>query len=362
MQKTCLNAEHRKRNAKLIDFGGWEMPVQYPAGILAEHEAVRTDVGICDASHMGQVFVRGNGAREFVNHLVTNDISAKQPGQATYSLMCNHSGGAVDDLIVYVIADDEILLVVNGSRRREDLTWIDGVAARHPADARVEPAYEGRGLIAVQGPRAEQHLQRMCDADLADVKSFRFLQANLLDKPALLSRTGYTGEDGFEVMGEADHVVALWQALIEGGASPTGLGSRDTLRQEMGFPLYGNDLDQVTTPLEASLRWAVKLEKSDFVGKEALQHQLETGIPVQRVGILSNDRGIPRHGCQVYLDTHRVGYVSSGCFSPTLKQGIGQAFIDPELTKPGTVVEIEIRNRRHRATVTRMPFYQRGPH
>lgn len=360
MQKTCLNEEHRKLNAKLIDFGGWEMPVQY-SGILTEHEAVREDVGICDASHMGQVYIRGNDARAFVNYLITNDISNKEPGQATYTLMCNHSGGVIDDLIVCVRDDQEILLVVNASRRKEDLTWMSGVLAQSGfKDARIEPDFDGRGLIAVQGPKAEKHLQEHSDSSLADLKSFRFREGALLGRECIISRTGYTGEDGFEVMSDADHIVALWQALIDGGATPTGLGSRDTLRQEMGFPLYGNDLDAVTTPLEAGLKWAVKLGKDDFVGKAALEHQLEHGPEVNRVGISSNDRGIPRHGCQVYLDNHRVGYVSSGCFSPSLKQGIGQAFIDPELTKPGTVVEVEIRNRRHKATVTRMPFLQRG--
>lgn len=361
MKKTPLYEEHLKLGAKLIDFGGWLMPVQY-SGILAEHKAVREDCGMFDASHMGQVFVRGFDAKNFVNFLVPNEIGSKRPGHAVYTMMCNEVGGVVDDLLVYVLSQDEVMIIVNATRRSEVLVWMDGVAARRDYNGlRIDPHWEDRGLIAVQGPNAEKTLQPLVeDRDLSTMATFTLTTGSIRGQVCYISRTGYTGEDGFELITNGNHIATLWRALLERGATPVGLGARDTLRQEMGYPLYGQDLDEITTPIEANLKWTVCFDKPSFYGRDALKRQVEEGVHKTRVGLLVQDRGIPRHGCQVYAAGRRIGEVTSGCFSPSLKKGIAQAYVLTDYAKRGSVLEVEIRDKRHAAEVVRMPFYKGG--
>lgn len=358
---TPLYDEHIKLGAKMTDFGGWNMPL-YFSGILAEHKAVREDVGICDASHMGQVFVRGRDAKNFVNFLVPNEIGSKKPGHAIYTMMCNENGGIIDDLLVYVIHQNDIMLIVNATRRSEVLIWMDGMAARRNySDLRIEPHWDDRGLISIQGPNAEDHLQELAESvNLSGIQPFTLTAGEVCGQECYISRTGYTGEDGFELIGHANHVATIWRALIKGGATPVGLGARDTLRQEMGYPLYGNDLDEITTPIEADLNWTVKFDKPAFYGRDAMKHLIEHGLPKVRVGLEFGERAIPRHGCQIYVEGRRIGQVTSGCFSPTLRRGIAQAYVEPAYSKLGTVLDVEIRNQRFPGTVTKMPFHAAG--
>ena len=362
LQRTPLFEAYSKYGGKTIDFGGWELPVQF-SSIKEEHEAVRTKAGLFDVSHMGEIFVSGEGSLEFLQNLVTNDVSKIKDGQAQYTAMCYEDGGTVDDLLVYKMADNDYLLVVNASNIEKDFEWMqknagDGVVLKNES--------ENYGLLAFQGPMAAEILQRLTNEDLSAIRPFRFkADVEVGGFPVLLSRTGYTGEDGFEIYASPEAVVALWDKILEegkeDGALPAGLGARDTLRFEACLALYGQELTKDISPLEAGINFIVKLDKEqDFNGKAALTAQKADGIPRKLVGIEMIDKGIPRHGYKVFADGEEIGEVTTGTQSPTLKKNIGLALVAREFAELGTELEVEIRNKRLKAKTVETPFYKRS--
>lgn len=361
LKRTPLHRQHQAGQAKLVPFAGYEMPVQYPAGITAEHHAVRRSAGLFDVSHMGEITVRGERAADFVQYVTTNDVSKLEVGQAQYSTLLNEQGKLLDDLLVYRFAD-HFLLVVNASNRERDLAWIRQYADRFGVE--LQDRSDEIALLALQGPRAEPILGRVTDANLGEIRYYRFVQGTVAGCRAVISRTGYTGEDGFELYLAAEDAPAVWDALLEAGApeqlAPAGLGCRDSLRLEMGYALYGNDLDERRTPLEAGLGWVVKLDKGDFVGRDALRRQKEQGIAQRLIGFRLRERGIPRQGYPVEVNGEVVGEVTSGVMGPTVEQGIGMAYVPAEYAKPGTTMGVRIRDRVLPAEVVRPPFHAGG--
>lgn len=363
LQRTPLHGEHVALNAKLVPFAGFEMPVQYPTGITAEHHAVRNAAGLFDVSHMGEFTVRGDRALEFVQHVSTNDASKLEVGQAQYSTLLNHDGLLLDDLLVYRYAD-HYMLVVNGANRAKDWAWVRQFADEFGVDLRDES--DDVALLALQGPKAQAILARLTDADLEAIRYYRFAEGEVDGIAATISRTGYTGEDGFELYVAAADAPALWRRLLEAGREDglvaTGLGCRDSLRLEMGYALYGNDLDEARTPLEAGLGWVVKMNKEGgFVGRDALAAQKEAGVANRLVGFRLKERGFPRHGYAVAdASGERVGEVTSGTVSPTLGEGIGMAYVPVALAAPGTEIGIVIRDRAVPAEVVKAPFHKQG--
>ena len=359
--RTPLHAEHAALGAKLVPFAGYEMPVQYPTGITAEHHAVRRAAGLFDVSHMGEFEVRGDRATEFVQYATTNDVSKVEVWQAQYGTLLNHEGKLLDDLIVYRYPD-RWMLVVNGANRDKDLRWLQ----QFTADFGVElvDRTDEIALLALQGPKAQRILARLTDADLDAIRYYRFAEGPVDGVPATISRTGYTGEDGFELYVPAADAGRLWRRLLEAGEDdgllPAGLGCRDSLRLEMGYALYGNDLDEETTPLEAGLGWVVKLDKGGFVGRDALLRQKEEGITRRLVGFRLKERGFPRHGYPVTVNGEEAGVVTSGVLSPTLGEGIGMAYVPAAAAKPGTEIGIVIRGTPVPAEVVRPPFHRGG--
>jgi len=357
-QRTPLYDTHVRSGARMVEFAGWDMPVQY-SGLLDEHEAVRTRAGLFDVSHMGEVVFRGPKALESLNRLLTNDLTQIAEGQAQYGCLCRESGGIVDDVVVYRRAADELLVCVNAGNRQKDFEWLRD----HAGSAQVTNESEDWGQIALQGPRAAAILQPLTKVDLATLKSFRFADGQVAGLPCTVARTGYTGEDGFELFCRPDAAARLWEALMEagvpGGLVPAGLGARDTLRLEMAYRLYGSDMDDTTTPLEAGLAWVVKLDKGDFVGRDALVRQKETGVPRKLVGFVLTDPGIARHGYDVLRDGRKVGVVTSGTKSPSLKTSIGLAYVPPALAAEGSTFAVDIRGRSAEAQVVKTPFYTR---
>jgi aminomethyltransferase len=359
--RTPLHAEHVALGAKLVPFAGYQLPIQYPTGITAEHNAVRTAAGLFDVSHMGEFVVRGERALEFVQRLSTNDASKLEVGQAQYSTLLDDGGKLLDDLLVYRYPD-RWMLVVNGANREKDLARVRSFAAEYGVE--LEDATDAVALLALQGPKAQAILARLTDADLDAIRYYRFAEGEVDGVPATLSRTGYTGEDGFELYLPADRAAGVWRCLLEAGRDdglvPAGLGCRDSLRLEMGYALYGNDLDEETTPLEAGLGWVVKMAKGDFAGRDALARQKEEGIRRRLVGFRLKERGFPRHGYPVVAAGEEVGTVTSGVLSPTLGVGIGMAYVPAELAAPGTEIGISIRGTPVPAEVVRPPFYTGG--
>jgi aminomethyltransferase len=337
------------------------MPVQY-AGVLEEHLAVRERAGMFDVSHMGEVEVRGRGALDFLQRITCNDVSKLQPGRAHYTALTTPAGTFVDDLLVYRLADDDFLLVVNASNTPKDFAWIEEHA--RGADAHVRNASAEWGQIAVQGPLALRVVAPLVDGDIAGLRYYAFAKARVEGVPCLVSRTGYTGEDGFEIYGPADEAPRIWKALVRSGGPhglvPVGLGARDTLRLEAKMALYGNDIDDTTTVLEADLGWIVKLEKGDFLGRDALVHQKEEGIGRKLVGFEMRGRAIARHGYAALRAGERVGVVTSGSFAPHLKRNIGLAYLPRGMWDPGTRFDVEIRGRMEPAEVVATPFYKRA--
>jgi aminomethyltransferase len=359
LKRIPLHDVHVALGAKIVSFAGFEMPVQYPTGITAEHKAVREKAGLFDVSHMGEFMVRGRQAVEFVNYVTTNDVTALAPGQAQYSTILREDGTIVDDCLVYR-AEDRVLMVVNGSNIDKDFAhisqYIDGF------DATLEDLSDTIALLALQGPDAARILQQHTTTDLSKIKYYEFTTGTVagVDK-VYISRTGYTGEDGFELYLPAEHARKIWIALTASGeVTPAGLGARDSLRLEMGMALYGNDLDDTTTPLEASLGWLVKMKKGDFVGRDALVKQKERGLQRKLVGFTTEERSFPRHGYPVFAKGKPSGEVRSGTMSPTLGIPIGTAYVPPESAAEGSPLEIEIRGKRIPATVQKMPFYKTG--
>ena len=357
LKRTPLHDVHVELGARMVPFAGYEMPVQYPAGVLAEHRAVRTACGLFDVSHMGEFMVRGPQAVDLVNHAATNDVATLTEGQAHYSALLNDRGTFEDDCLVYRFAD-HLMVVVNASNASKDYALMNALTDRF--DATVEDVSERMGLLALQGPTAQAVLARHTDADLEGLKYYHFTVATVAGVPdVVVSRTGYTGEDGFELYLDAGRTPAVWRALTAGGdVVPCGLGARDTLRLEMGMALYGNDIDDGVTPYEANLGWIVKLKKGDFVGREALVRQKEAGVQRKLVGFTFDERAIPRHGHPVFYEGEPSGEVRSGTMSPSLGIPIGTCFLPAAGAAEGTRFEVEIRGRRVPARVVKPPFYK----
>jgi len=348
-----------KDQAKMVNFSGWELPVQF-SGIIAEHEAVRTRAGLFDVSHMGEVEISGPDALDLIQRLTTNDASKLVPGKAQYSIMCYPNGGTVDDLLIYR-GTDSFLLVLNAANVEKDVEWIEKHAS---GEVRVRNLSNQMAQLALQGPLAERVLGKLTDADLSSIGFFRFRDdVKLAGTVAMVSRAGYTGEDGFEIYLNPEDAPKVWREILEAGKEegvlPCGLGARDTLRFEACLPLYGRELSPNITPIEAGLGFAVKPEKGDFIGRDVLAEQKAEGPPRKLVGLEMIDRGIPRTHYPVYAGEEKIGEVTTGTQSPTLKKSVGLALIRAEYAEPGNEVEVEIRGRRLRAAVVKTPFYRR---
>jgi aminomethyltransferase len=356
---------HVDLEARLVDFAGWEMPVQY-VGVIEEHRAVRKAAGLFDVSHMGQVVVRGSGATAFVQHLTPNDVTRLVPGRAHYSGLLTPQGTYIDDILVYRLGAEELLLVVNAGCADKDWAWIRTQAQDFP-DIELEDVSERYALIALQGPRAVEILSALTSTDVSTVRYYSFVQGLVhvqgRKAEALLSRTGYTGEDGFELYVAPEDAPDVWRALLAQGESvglmPAGLGARNTLRLEAGMALYGHELDEGTTPWEAGLSWVVKLDQGDFIGREALVAQKERGAERILTGFEVLDRGIAREGHEIFLGNEKVGVVTSGTWSPTFEKALGMAFLAPSAAEPGTDLEVKVRGRSLKIQVREIPFYRR---
>jgi len=358
VKSTALYEEHQSLDAKMIDFGGWQMPVQY-SGIIDEHKAVRNKAGIFDVSHMGEILISGKEALDLVQKIITNDASKLTNGDVLYTPMCYQDGGIVDDLLVYRIDVDKFLLVVNASNTTKDLRWVEKNAELFE-QAEVEDKSDYYDLIALQGPISREIIQPLLEEDISNLKYYTFIETDIAGVEAIVSRTGYTGELGFEVYLKAEDAVKVWNAMLKEGSDkglkPAGLGARDTLRLEKALCLYGNDIDETTNPLEANLGWTVKFDKEDFNGKEALEKVKEDGVKRTLVGFIMQERGIPRHGYEIKVDGEVVGEVTSGSYSPTLDENIGLAYVDKKLAEEDTELDVCIRKREVKAKIFKTPF------
>ena len=358
LKRTPFHDIHLAAGAKMVPFAGFEMPIQYPTGITVEHQAVRKGCGVFDVSHMGEFIIRGAQAIDFVTYVTSNDVAALAVGQVHYSGILTEQGTFVDDCLVYRYAD-HVMMVVNGSNKDKDFAHISRYLSKF--DATLEDVSDDIGLLAVQGPKAESILQALTPATLPDIKYYWFVETTVAGIPMTLSRTGYTGEDGFELYHNAKDSAALWKALMETQQiTPTGLGCRDSLRLEMGMALYGNDIDDTVTPLEAGLGWLVKMKKGDFVGRSALEAQKAAGVPRKLVGFTFTEKAIPRHGYPVFVDGAASGVVMSGIMSPSVGVGLGTAYVPTAHAKEGNTLEVEIRGKRITGTIVPFPFWKQG--
>ncbi|MFD3447758.1 glycine cleavage system aminomethyltransferase GcvT [Microbacteriaceae bacterium 4G12] len=362
LQRTPLYDTYAKYGAKTIDFGGWELPVQF-SSIKEEHEAVRTAAGLFDVSHMGEIEVTGPDSLSFLQRIATNDVSLLKDGAAQYTAMCYENGGTVDDLLIYKKADNEYLLVVNAANIQKDFEWL---LSHAEGDVEVVNISAQIAQLAIQGPSAQAVLQKITSENLEEIKFFKFKNnMDLHGISALVSRTGYTGEDGFEIYCQSEDAPKLWDMLLEAGTEeglkPCGLGARDTLRFEATLPLYGQELTKEITPIETGIGFAVKTNKEEyFLGKEVLKVQKENGAPRKLVGIEMLERGIPRSHYVVFVGEEKIGEVTSGTQSPTLKKNIGLALLDVQYATQGTEIDVEIRGKRVKAVVVPTPFYKRS--
>jgi len=364
LKRTALNATHHARGARMVEFAGWEMPVEY-TGIVDEHVAVRTRAGLFDVSHMGEIELRGPGALELVQHVTSNDASRLKINQAQYSALMYPTGSAVDDCLVHRLAEDHFFLCVNASNCDKDFAWIRD---HNRFGAEVRNISADYTQLALQGPQAAVILAKVTDPDLANLRYYWFMSATCAGVEGMLARTGYTGEDGFEFYFAPADSERVWNALLEAGKPegliPVGLGARNTLRLEAAYPLYGHELDEDTTLLEAGLGWIAKLEKGDFLGREVLVEQRAHGTRKKLIGFEMKDRVPARDGYPVWIGGEKMGQVTSGSFAPFLKKNIGLAYIRAggearPTPAPGEAIEIEIRGRRLPAQVTTLPFYRR---
>ena len=355
MKKTALNAIHHELGAKMVEFAGYEMPIQY-RGIRDEHRRVRETVGVFDVSHMGEIEIRGDNALDMVQKITINDASVLEVGQVQYSAMCYEDGGIVDDLLVYRFTD-HYLLVVNASNKDKDLEWIiknkiDGCEIKDTSDQITQ--------IAVQGKNAEATLQKITSIDLSEIKYYWFAEDNLAGAPMLISRTGYTGEPGFELYFENKYAEQVWQKVFDAGKEfdiePIGLGARDSLRLEKKMCLYGNDIDQTTNPIEATLGWITKLDAGDFIGKDAILKIKEEGIKRKLVAFVLIESGFPRKDYEIFKQGEQIGHVTSGTVSPILEKGIGLGYVKKEHSKIDTDIEIKVRNKFIPAKIIKPPF------
>ena len=364
LKKTPLNNAHRQLGGRMVDFGGWDMPVQYPAGTIEEHLRTRTHAGLFDVSHMGEIDVRGSDAIAFVNRITSNDVTKLVDGQAQYSTLTTPEGGAVDDLLVYRLSEDHLLLVVNAGTTEKDWDW---VTSHHSNEAvELKNVSSDYSQLAIQGPDAITILQKLTNEPLTEIKYYTFRQGRVDNIDSIISRTGYTGEDGFEVYAAAEHGERLWNKILEAGnvgsnegVLPCGLGARNTLRLEAGLALYGHELTETTTLLEANLGWICKLDKGDFIGRDALAKQKETGLQRKLVGFEVTERGIARDEYDVVVNGERVGKVTSGSPAPYLKKNIGFAYLPIDFANVGQEIGIDVRGRIVGAQVVKTPFYKR---
>ncbi|HZV13218.1 MAG TPA: glycine cleavage system aminomethyltransferase GcvT [Candidatus Kapabacteria bacterium] len=363
MKRTAFYDIHVACGGKIVPFGGYEMPVQYPSGIIAEHKCVRTGVGVFDVSHMGEFEVRGKDALAFLQKMTVNDVSKLSEGKVQYSAMCYEDGGIVDDLLVYH-RGDHYMLVVNAANIDKDFAWLkDHITG----DVQMTNESDKTSLLAIQGPKAYDTLKRLCDVDIAALGYYTFTEGTVAAVPMIISRTGYTGEKGFEIYFEASTELAkhVWDALMhagkEFGIQPIGLGARDTLRLEMGYMLYGNDIDQTTSTIEAGLGWITKIDKGDFIGKARVVNDKQN--PKRRLaGIMFDDvTAIARHGYKVMDGANEIGVVTSGTISPMLNKPIGMAYVPVEKAKAGNTVEVAIRGKNVKANIVKMPVVNSSP-
>lgn len=358
LKNTPLYETHRKLGAKMVPFAGWNMPIQYK-GVMEEHRAVRDGLGIFDVSHMGEIDVRGPQAKDFLQHLVTNDVGKMTDGGILYNLMCYENGGVVDDLLVHRFSDDHYFLCVNASNTDKDFEWVQ--KQTQGFDVQVDNTSDRTAQFAIQGKHAEAVLKPLVDVPVEDIDYYTFTQGRVDGVDSVISRTGYTGEDGFEVYLPADKAVQVYDKIMEAGKAydiqPIGLGARDTLRIEMGYPLYGQEIDAEHCPLEARLGFVIKLKKeADFVGKEALKKQKEAGLPRKLVAIKLLQRGVPRSHYRILQDGQAVGEVTSGTFSPSLNTGVALCYVPTELARTGNRVEVEIRSQAVPAEIIPLPM------
>ena len=360
LRSTPLNCVHRALGARMVDFGGWDMPVQY-SGIIDEHNAVRTAVGVFDVSHMGEIEIRGPQAATLTDYVTTNAVHKLKIGQAHYSGLLYQHGGFVDDILVHKVSDDHYFLCVNASNQDKDFAHI---AAQNHFDAVVENNGERYAQIAIQGPKARATLQKLTPVDLGGIKYYWFTDGEVSGTPARIAHTGYTGEDGFEIYVPPADAVRMWRLVMDAGAEfgikPCGLGARNTLRLEAKMALYGHEIDASISPLEADLGWIVKLDKGEFVGRDALLKQKESGIRRKLIGFEMRGRGIGRDGYEVFLNGAAAGWVTSGGPAPTLNKNIGLCYLPAEQSVPGTSIQIMIRNQPVDAVTVETPFYKRA--
>jgi aminomethyltransferase len=360
LRQTPLNRVHRALGARMVDFGGWDMPVQY-SGIIDEHNAVRKSVGVFDVSHMGEIEIRGPEAARLTDFITTNNVSKLKQGQAHYSALLYEHGGFVDDILVHKVADDHYFLCVNAANQEKDY---DHIRAQNRFDAEVEFTSERYAQIAIQGPNARATLQKLTPVDLSAIKYYWFADGEVCGAPARIAHTGYTGEDGFEIYVPPGEAERIWNEVMQAGAEfaikPCGLGARNTLRLEAKMALYGHEIDASISPLEADLAWIVKLDKGDFAGRETLLKQKENGVKRRLVGFEMCGRGIGRDGYEVYLGGAPAGWVTSGGPSPTLGRNIGLCYLPVEHAVPGKRIEIMVRNQPVDAVTVETPFYKRA--
>ncbi len=359
MLQTALHDWHSSNGGRMVEFAGWHMPIQY-GSIVEEHNTVRQRVGMFDIAHMGRIWFRGPDREALLERFVTNSVAKIKTGQVRYSLVCRPDGGILDDVLIYKF-ENEILLVVNGANREKIVEWIKS----HPGseDATFVDTTTDTFMLALQGPLSQAMLQPHVDFDLADLKYYTSCHGNVFGVPAVISRTGYTGEDGFEIIVDNAEAVNVWTRLLEVGAEsgirPCGLGCRDTLRLEAGMPLYGHEMDETVNPYTASLAFGVRLEKPDYIGKAALEQIAKRDDLPKRVGLQLGGKRIARQGAEVYFESEKIGVVTSGTFSPTLERSLAMASISSKLSEPGTILEVDLRGKREPARVVPLPFYKR---
>lgn len=359
--RTPLYDEHAKLNAKIIDFGGWEMPVYYTT-VLEEHHAVRRAAGLFDTCHMGEFAIRGKDAFKLIQKVVTRDISQQSDKQMMLSVMCKPSGGIIDDLTIYRYNQFDYMIVVNAGTREKDFKWFKKAAADNDFEVELSDISMQMAKLDLQGPNTEKILQNFTDFHLSQIKFYWFEQLNIFSTPVLISRSGYTGEDGFEIYFDWEKAPLFWEELLKAGSEfgikPCGLGARDTLRLEAAYMLYDNDIDEEHSPFEATYSWVVSLDK-DFIGKEFLAKQKAEGVKRKLVGFEMLDNAIARHGYKVFSGSREIGIVTSGSLAPSLSKNIGLAYVPPEFAQPDKTFDIEIRAKKYKAKVVKLPFYKR---
>jgi len=358
IKRTSLFSKHKALGARIVPFAGFEMPLQYE-GVIKEHLAVRTTAGVFDVSHMGEFIIKGKNADKFLNYVTINDVNKIEIGQAQYSAMCYDDGGIIDDLLIYRY-NDYYMLVINAANIEKDFNWLN----EHLLDGvTIENRSDEIGLIALQGPKSREMLAKISESDIGNLPFYYFLEGKLAGHVVTIARTGYTGELGFEIYGNNEDIPKIWDALFNIGKPmglvPAGLAARDTLRLEMKFCLYDNDIDKTTHPYEAGLGWITKVEKGDFIGRDAIIDRKEK-MTRRLVCVEMLDKAIPRQGYEILIDAEKVGYFTSGGQSPSLQKGIGLAYINSPYTKSGTEIEVEIRGARKKAVIIKPPFYKDG--